>query len=74
MAGGSSAPTSSSAASTTIASAEPALSTGPARDALQSLPKGQRRHPSEAAVAITDGRLDGSTELAEVFGPREQIF
>ena len=25
-------------------------------------------------VAITNGRLDDSTELVEVFGPREQIF
>ena len=28
----------------------------------------------EVVVAITWGRLDGSTELAEVFGPWEQIF
>ena len=25
-------------------------------------------------VAITNGRLDDSTELAEVFGPWEQVF
>jgi hypothetical protein len=31
--------------------------------------------PSEAVVvAVTEGRLDGSTELTEVFGPWEQIF
>jgi secondary thiamine-phosphate synthase enzyme len=28
----------------------------------------------EVVVAITDGRLDDSTELVEVFGPWEQIF
>jgi hypothetical protein len=28
----------------------------------------------EVLVAITDGRLDDSTELVEVFGPWEQIF
>jgi thiamine phosphate synthase YjbQ (UPF0047 family) len=36
-----------------------------------------KRHgpPSEAVVvAVTNGRLDGSTELAEVFGIWEQIF
>jgi ABC-type phosphate/phosphonate transport system substrate-binding protein len=27
-----------------------------------------------AVVAVTDGRLDGSTELAEVFGTWERIF
>jgi thiamine phosphate synthase YjbQ (UPF0047 family) len=25
-------------------------------------------------VAVTNGRFDGSTELAEVFGTRERIF
>jgi thiamine phosphate synthase YjbQ (UPF0047 family) len=28
----------------------------------------------EVVVAITDRRLDDSTELVEVFGPWEQIF
>jgi thiamine phosphate synthase YjbQ (UPF0047 family) len=28
----------------------------------------------EVVVAVTDGRLDDSTEPAEVFGPWEQIF
>jgi hypothetical protein len=28
----------------------------------------------EVVVAVTNGRLDGSTELAEVFGPWERIF
>ena len=28
----------------------------------------------EVVVAVTNGRLDGSTELAEVFGTRERIF
>jgi hypothetical protein len=28
----------------------------------------------EVVVAITDGRLGGSTELTEVFGPWERIF
>ena len=28
----------------------------------------------EVMVAATDGRLDGSTELAEVFGTWERIF
>jgi secondary thiamine-phosphate synthase enzyme len=28
----------------------------------------------EVVVAVTDGRLDGSTELAEVFGTWERIF
>jgi thiamine phosphate synthase YjbQ (UPF0047 family) len=28
----------------------------------------------EVVVAITDGRLDDSTELVEVFGPWKQIF
>jgi thiamine phosphate synthase YjbQ (UPF0047 family) len=28
----------------------------------------------EVVVAVTNDRLDGSTELAEVFGTRERIF
>ena len=28
----------------------------------------------EVVVAVTDGRLDDSAELVEVFGPWEQIF
>jgi hypothetical protein len=28
----------------------------------------------EVVVAVTNGRLDGSTELAEVFGTWERIF
>ena len=31
-------------------------------------------HGCEFVVAVTDGRLDGPTELAEVFGTWERIF
>jgi hypothetical protein len=30
--------------------------------------------PSEAVVAVTNGRLDGFAELAEIFGTWERIF
>ena len=42
------------------------------RNATRSVARdGPRR---AAVVAVTNGRLDGSTELAEVFGTWERIF